>query len=568
MQSWEAFYGPNVGYVLEQYERFLQDPKSVEPETRAFFAQMGQLGDLSAAATTLARPATRTSRSSAPNGRTTQSDAGAAPSANGGSAPASESPGGFVAPAHTMDDHQVATIVFAARLARSIREYGHLDAMIDPLGAPRPGDPMLDARTHTITDDELAGLPGSIVFPAGSGMSCLDAIQRLRAIYCGASGYEFDHVQDYEERTWLHSVVESGAFHATLSTDQRRSLLHRLSQVEGFERFLHTVFQGQKRFSIEGNDTLVPILDAVLDEGAETGIREVVIGMAHRGRLNVLAHVLGKSYSDIFGEFHTARKREHAVQSSASVGDGGGDVKYHRGAYHEVRRGSSTLAITLSDNPSHLEVVNPVTEGFTRATQDDRSRPGRPVQDLDRALCITIHGDAAFPGEGVVAETLNLSRLPGYHTGGTIHIIVNNQIGFTTRTEDARSTLYSSDLAKGFEIPIVHVNADDPEACVSVARLASAYRRRFHKDFLIDLVGYRRWGHNEGDEPAFTQPAMYAEVRSHPSVRALYAGRLVGDAVLSDGDAETMVQTIQQELRSARDDSEQTLPAPTPESET
>src|SRR5579872_1283539 len=276
--------------------------------------------------------------------------------------------------------------------------------------------------------------------------------------------------------------------------------------------------------------------------------------MAHRGRLNVLAHVLGKPLPAIFSEFHSPVQREPAPPDTGGLTWWTGDVKYHLGWHRNVRSGDSEIRVTLADNPSHLEFVNPVVEGFTRAAQDQRGRPGAPGQDIDRALCVAIHGDAAFPGEGVVAETLNLSHLPGYQTGGTLHIIVNNQIGFTTSAAAGRSTLYASDLAKGFEIPIVHVNGDDPEACIHVIRLAFAYRQRFHKDFLIDLIGYRRWGHNETDEPAFTQPRLYSQIAAHPRVSALYAERLEQRGVVTADGVRATQEEIESTLRQARDE--------------
>lgn len=500
------FHGPNAAYALDLYEQFQRDPASVDAATRALFAQ-------------LALPGGSTETTPAP----ARADIDSTPVA-----------------AQTPD---IAKVVGAARLARSIREFGHLAAKIDPLGAPGPGDPMLDPATHRISDADLARLPATIVWQAAGpeAGSCLAAIERLRAIYSGSLGFDLDHVQDFDERRWLHEAIESGEFGASLDAGERRELLERLSEVEEFERFLHTTFQGQKRFSIEGNDAVVPMLDELVARAAESGAHEVLIGMAHRGRLNVLAHVLGKPYARIFSEFHAAPNKE-LVPSEGSTGINygwTGDVKYHLGARKALRDGDLVQVIlTLAHNPSHLEFVNPVVLGSTRAAQERRNRPGAPARDADRALCVTIHGDAAFPGEGVVAEALNLSRLRGYTTGGAIHIILNNQVGFTTEPGDARSTLYASDLAKGFEIPIVHVNADDPEACLAAVRLAHAYRDRFHKDFLIDLVGYRRWGHNEGDEPAYTQPVLYAKIAQHPTVRAKYADALVQQGVVATAEVD------------------------------
>jgi 2-oxoglutarate dehydrogenase E1 component len=520
---WGRFHGPNAGYALELYERYRQDPGAVDAATRAFFE-------------------------------------GANGGANGaGMVPVAAAPDSFSVPgARSFSaETEIARAVAAARLARGIREYGHLAADIDPLGATRPGDPMLDPATHGLTDDDLAALPASIVWRAvgADAGSCRDAIGRLRAIYSGTTGYDFDHVQDFGERAWLTERVEAGGLRAPLAPGARRALLERLTEVERFERFLHATFQGQTRFSIEGCDALVPMLDALIRLAAGAGTREILIGMAHRGRLNVLAHTLGKPYGAIFSEFHHAPHKE-MVPSEGSHGVTAGwtgDVKYHLGARRTVREGDSVgVQLTLAHNPSHLEFIDPVVSGAARAAQEDRGAAGFPRQHPDRALAVTIHGDAAFPGEGVVAETLNLSRLPGYQTGGTIRIIVNNQVGFTTGVDDGRSTLYASDPAKGFEIPIVHVNADDPEACLAALGLAHAYRQRFRKDFLVDLVGYRRWGHNEGDEPAFTQPQLYARIAAHPTVRALYAQRLASDGLVGAEEAESLVARVQERLRAAQ----------------
>ncbi|HLZ80209.1 MAG TPA: 2-oxoglutarate dehydrogenase E1 component, partial [Ktedonobacteraceae bacterium] len=317
----------------------------------------------------------------------------------------------------------------------------------------------------------------------------------------------------------------------------------RLTQVEVFERYLHQTFPGQKRFSLEGTDVLVPMLDEIMLGAIESGSREVIIGMAHRGRLNVLAHVLGKSYTEILSEFGHA-KHEEGVPLTDTFGFGWtGDVKYHLGAEHILGEESSVgLRVILSPNPSHLEFVNPVIEGMARASQMGSDVAGAPLQEVDCVLPVLIHGDAAFPGEGVVAETLNLWQLHGYWVGGTIHIILNNQLGFTTEPEDSRSTHFASDLAKGFEIPIIHVNADDPDGCLTAIRLGQAFRDHFHKDVLIDLVGYRRWGHNEGDEPAFTQPRMYEIIRSHPTVRELYANHLIESGVIAQEEVDKMVK--------------------------
>ncbi|MGH2355310.1 MAG: 2-oxoglutarate dehydrogenase E1 component, partial [Chloroflexota bacterium] len=343
----------------------------------------------------------------------------------------------------------------------------------------------------------------------------------------------------------------------------RRELLSRLIEVEALERFLHKAYLGQKRFSIEGLDAMVPMLDVIIGDAADQGARRVMIGMAHRGRLNVLAHVVGVSYEAILSEFEAGR----AGTDAATAPKGGlDDVKYHLGAEGSyLAADDSEVRVVLSPNPSHLEAVDPVITGRTRAEQTDRSGP---VAKLDHAntLPLLIHGDAAFAAQGVVAETLNLARLEGYATGGTVHLIANNQVGFTTGQREGRSTDYSSDLAKGFDAPIIHVNADDPEACLAAARLSMMYRERFGHDVVIDLVGYRRYGHNEGDEPAYSQPAMYATIADHASVRELYQARLVEAGVVTAEQAEKLVKQVQRELakrqssvRKGRDDGEHEL---------
>ncbi|HCP74986.1 MAG TPA: 2-oxoglutarate dehydrogenase E1 component, partial [Ktedonobacter sp.] len=410
-------------------------------------------------------------------------------------------------------------------------------------------------EAHGITDEELALLPPIVVggHAAEGARNALEAIATLRAMYSGTISYEFDQVKSPIERSWLRDAVGLRLFQETQGPAASRRLLQRLTQVEVFERYLHQTFPGQKRFSLEGTDALVPMLDEITLGAIESGSREVIIGMAHRGRLNVLAHVFGKSYTEILSEFGHA-KHEEGVPLTDTFGFGWtGDVKYHLGAEHVLsEEASMSLKVILAPNPSHLEFVNPVIEGMVRASQMISDVAGAPLQEVDCALPVLIHGDAAFPGEGVVAETLNLWQLHGYWVGGTIHIIVNNQLGFTTEPEDSRSTQFASDLAKGFEIPIIHVNADDPDACLTAVRLGQAYRDHFHKDVLIDLVGYRRWGHNEGDEPAFTQPHMYDSIRSHPTVRELYARHLVEIGTVSQEEVDSMVKDAFTHLEQAK----------------
>src|SRR6266516_7175345 len=465
MNDLQTFYGPNAGYVLELYERYQRDPSSVDPATRAIFDTWSP--------ESLARKLVATSAEAT---------------------------------------FQVSHIMAASALAHAIRERGHLGAHLDPLGGAPLGDPALPTETHGISDEDLAQLPpGVIGGHAAEGVNnALEAITALRAMYSGTISYEFDQVKSPVERRWLRDAVGLNLYRMTPGPGASRKLLQRLTQVEVFERYLHQTYPGQKRFSLEGTDALVPMLDQIIQAAIDSDTYELIIGMAHRGRLNVLAHVLEKPYIAILSEFGHM-KHEEGVPLTDSFGLGYiGDVKYHLGAETTLGEGATVdLKITLSPNPSHLEFVNPVVEGMTRASQETREHAGSPQQNVDQTLPILIHGDAAFPGEGIVSETLNLWNLHGYKVGGTIHIIVNNQLGFTTEPQDYRSTYFASDLAKGFEVPIIHVNADDPDACLTAVRIAHAYRDKFHKDILVDLVGYRRWGHNEGDEPAFTQPQMY-----------------------------------------------------------
>jgi len=447
--------------------------------------------------------------------------------------------------------------VGAAGLTQAVREFGHLAVQLDPLGSTPMGAPELDPAFHGITEADLVALPPEAVpSPLAEGAAnAAEVIARLRAIYCGAIGYDFDQVQIADERAWLRDKVEGSRFAQPSDAATKRKLLDRLTEVEGFERFLHQTYLGQKRFSVEGTDTLVPLLDEVIHLSAANGVREVVIGMSHRGRLNVLAHILGKPYAAVIAAFEGGKGKTANTAASDAAADGvTGDVKYHLGARLAQAADGSTVEvpIVLAPNPSHLEFVDPVVVGMARASQDQRDQPGPPRRDPAASLALLLHGDAAFPGQGIVAETLNLSGLPGYTIGGTIHVIVNNQVGFTTDVHDARSTIYAGDLAKGFEIPILHVNADDPEACLTAARLAIAYRQAFGKDFLIDLVGYRRWGHNEGDEPAFTQPRMYATIIEHPTVRALWAERLVAEGVVPADEPERLLKEALDHLAGIR----------------
>jgi len=437
-------------------------------------------------------------------------------------------------------------VAAAYALVRAHRNFGHLAAQLDPLGSEPPGDPSLDIGRLGLTPEIMARIPADVLRIYVPGKTLAEALPNLRATYCGTIAYEVEHIGSHEERLWLRQVIESGQHRRPLSAEGKRQLLARLTAVETLERFLHKAYLGQKRFSIEGLDMTVPMLDFTIELAAVHGTRKAVLGMAHRGRLNVLAHVVNVPYETILAEFEGGRREETAESEGWNAGTG--DVKYHHGAEGAYRTADGTdVAVTLSPNPSHLESVNPVVEGRARANQT--SRNGAVMQhDVNVALPVLLHGDAAFAGQGVVAETFNLARLRGYTTGGTIHIILNNQIGFTTDTREGRSTDYSSDLAKGFDAPIVHVNADDPEACLAAVRLAMMYRDKFHGDVVIDLVGYRRYGHNEADEPAYTQPMMYERIKQTPSVRQKYAEQLAREGVVEAAQAEADAQAAYDRL--------------------
>ena len=438
-----------------------------------------------------------------------------------------------------------ATVAAAMRLVEAIRGQGHMAACFNPLGDQAPDASPVDPATYGLDEAALAAIPAAALDIEGLGATLAEALPKLREIYCGTTAYEFAHISNRRQREWLRAAVERGEFRRPLSADERRWLLGRLTQVETFERFLHKAYLGQKRFSVEGVDAVVPMLDVAMDVAANAGATEVVLGMAHRGRLNVLVHTAGRPYEMILGEFEGLKKTADGETSDdAGESAGTGDVKSHLGAEGVITTPSGReVTVTLAPNPSHLEFVGAVVVGRARARQSDRST--NPVtHEPSRVLPVVLHGDAAFAGQGVVAETFNMSGLRGYDVGGTLHIIENNQVGFTTDWEDARSTRYASDLAKGFDVPIVHVNADDPEACLGAVRLLMAYRQEFGRDVLIDLVGYRRHGHNEGDEPTYTQPRMYARIKELPTVRARYAERLAAEGVVPAEQAEQEVQTV------------------------
>lgn len=506
------FHGANLAYMLELQERFKQDPDSLDEPTRKFFEQWEM------------------------------DESGAAP--------------------RTVSNLQ--TVIATANLAQAIRSQGYLAANLNPL-FKLTGDPSLTLPYHNLREDDLRNLSAEMVNLANEdkGGNALDAIETLRSIYCGTIGFDYAHVHAREERDWLHETAESGRFRDSNQDMNEVKLLERLSQVEAFEMFLHRLYPGKTRFSIEGLDMMIPMLDEVIASASTSRICVIIIGMAHRGRLNVLAHVLNKPYGQILAEFSDPKGRASTWDEQGWTGD----VKYHMGGYRSPERNMETdLVVHMPANPSHLEQIDPVIQGMARAANTAVDRPGSPRYFQNASLSILIHGDASFVGQGIVAETLNLSRLPGYSVSGTLHIIANNQLGFTATDPELRSSLHASDMAVGFEMPVIHVNADDPYACIEAARTAFAYRQKFHKDFVINLIGYRRYGHNEGDEPRFTQPVMYQKIDEHLSVRKLWASRLEQDNVIPQGHGDEMLQGFINQLQQENEklDAEKSLFEPIP----
>jgi 2-oxoglutarate dehydrogenase E1 component len=529
--------GLNTGYAALLLEQYLDNPSAVPSEWRTLFESAPE--EVLAMQPGLARLITLL-----------QEDAGNGhePVATEPSAPSISSP---QAQPEDKTDELIAGVAAAMSLVKAFRTHGHLAARIDPLGSEPHGDPALEPErlVPRLTPELMARIPARLLRLSIEGETLADVYPRLREIYCGPIAYEIEHISDHEERVWLRQAIESGRYRRPLDPERKRDLLARLSRVEGMEAYLRRGFLGQKQFSIEGLDVMVPMLDEAIEVAADDGAHEVVIGMAHRGRLNVLAHVVGRPYEVILREFEGERSIEAVVVSEEG---GSGDVKYHLGASGTRATRAGDITVTLASNPSHLEAVDPVVEGRARAEQTDRStREG--YHDPTVALPILIHGDASFAGQGEVAETLNLQGLAGYSTGGTLHLIANNQVGFTTDPADGRSTRYSSDLAKGFDIPIIHVNADEPEAALSAIWLAMAYRRRFGHDVVVDLVGYRRHGHNEQDEAAYTQPLLAAAIAAHPTVRELYADELAAEGVLTAADAEGLQAEVLAQVRGAHE---------------
>ncbi|MCW3041574.1 MAG: 2-oxoglutarate dehydrogenase, subunit, partial [Solirubrobacterales bacterium] len=444
-----------------------------------------------------------------------------------------------------VDEELLQAVQAAVSLVKAHRTHGHLAARLDPLGSEPEGDPALDPEPLGLTPELMAKIPAKILRIGVPGATLADALPHLKETYCGTIAYEIEHIASHRQRTWLRAKIEKGEFRSPLTSQEQQALLKRLIEVDSFERFMHKAYLGQKQFSVEGLDMTIPMIDEMIQLSAAHGAREVVLGMAHRGRLNVLAHNLGRPYESIFAEFEGAS----TLEAITTIPQGGtGDVKYHHGAQgsYQLPDGSSIL-VNLESNPSHLEFVHPVVVGASRAAQTTRQGP-HAHRDTTAAVPIVLHGDAAFPGQGVVAESMNLQALDGYQVGGTLHIITNNQVGFTTDPEDSRSTRWASDPAKGFDVPIIHVNADDVAACISAVRLAFAFRQEFGHDVLIDLIGYRRFGHNEADEPAYTQPEMTAIIKKKTRVSDLFADQLTAGGVIAAEEVEAAKTAIWDEM--------------------
>jgi 2-oxoglutarate dehydrogenase E1 component len=488
----------NDAYIAEAFESYRRDPASVDESWRQYFGMMEALAGA----------------------------AGGTPAAGG-------------------DPELPRKAAAAASLVHGIREHGHLAVQLDPLGSAPLGARELTPEYYGITEGDLDAVPAAALgFDDGRFRTAADVVRMLRTRYSSTFGLEYSHLAADAEREWFRHMLREEHHTRPLTADEKKAMLRRLTEVDGLERFLGFAYQGKKRFSIEGTDALVPMLDEAIAQSAARGAREVVIGMAHRGRLNVLTHVMGKPYETLFGEF----EGRHPDASSESET---GDVKYHMGYRGRRTAAGSEVELLLVPNPSHLEFVGAVIDGVARAHQRVEGKPGERDERL--VLPVAVHGDAAFMGEGVVAETLNMSRLAGYRVGGTLHLIVNNQVGFTTDPIDSRSTHYASDLAKGFDIPVLHVNADDAQACIVAVRVAIAYREAFGKDVLIDLVGYRRHGHNETDEPAFTQPKLYDAIKAHPTPRQVWGQRLVDEQVIAADEVEAVDREVRAVFQAAHE---------------
>ena len=535
-------HGVNEVYLAELYARFLDSPGSIDASWGAFFGDLQDdawdvLGELSGA-------------SWAPRGCKVigNSDGLSISDAIAGTLPERAPGGPKEARGATASKDEVLQAardsINALMLIRSYRVRGHLEADLDPLklGAPEP-HPELDPKSYGFTDEDM-DRPIFINGVLGLEWANLGEIYTiLRDTYCGTIGVEFMHIQEPDQKDWIQARIESARNHTDFTARGKRAILDRLIHAEIFEKFLDKRYTGTKRFGLDGGESLIPALEQIMKRGGQLGLKEIVIGMPHRGRLNVLANMMGKPYQAIFSEFQGNTSHPEDVQGS-------GDVKYHLGTSSDREFDGNKIHLSLTANPSHLEAVNTVVLGKVRAKQTQLVNETR-----DQVMGLLMHGDAAFAGQGLVAETLDMSQLRGYRTGGTIHVIVNNQIGFTTMPAYHRSGPYCSEWAKIIQAPIFHVNGDDPEAVVHISRIAMEFRQEFKKDVIIDLFCYRRHGHNEGDEPMFTQPLMYKKIAQQPTTREIYSDQLVAEGVLSAAEADRMVgdfeATLEQDFEAA-----------------
>ena len=499
--------GGNASYIEDLYEQYLVSPDSVDPKWKSWFDGFKgrEAGDVphSAVIAHIAEAGRNASRATA--------------NAGGG-------------------DERERNV---GRLITAYRSRGHLSAHLDPLGLTPPVNPPdLGLAFHHLSDADLNDEFSTGGVGGQPRMKLRDLLARLKATYTGSIGAEFMYIAEVDQRQWLYQRLENAGGNYHLDADTKRRTLERLTAAEGLERYLHTKYVGQKRFSLEGGDSLIPMMDAVIRGAGKDGVKDVIIGMAHRGRLNVLVNTLGKNPRKLFDEFEG--KFEHDDRAVA------GDVKYHMGFSADVASEGGPVHLALAFNPSHLEIVDPVVAGSVRSRQERRNDTARK-----QVMPILIHGDAAFAGQGVVMELFQMSQARGFTVGGTLHIVINNQVGFTTSNrDDSRSTLYCTDIAKMVSAPVLHVNGDDPEAVVFAAQLAYDFRQQFHKDVVIDLICYRRWGHNEADEPAITQPLMYQVIRKHKTTRELYAEQLEAAGVIPAGAGKEMVDAYRNKLDS------------------
>jgi 2-oxoglutarate dehydrogenase E1 component len=496
MQRFDFFHRANLDYIDQLYQQYLKDPQSLDETWRAYFAGFDAAG-----------------------GRAFTT----------GGAPI------------TMGLH---------KLVHAYRDLGHFNAHLNPLGHDRPPHPLLDLSQFNITEADLDRFVGKADFCGSTDGSVRDLLQKLKDTYCRTIGVEFVNISDKQQRQWLCDRMEPILNRPALTPEESRAILYQLVAAEEFEQWCHRKWPTTKRFSLEGSEALIPMLNMIVDDGAQIGVEEICMGTPHRGRLNILAHVLNKPYEVLLSEF------EGTIVHQDSQGDG--DVKYHLGyANDRPTNHGKTIHIGLSPNPSHLELIDPVVEGIVRAKQVYRNDTERT-----RTIPLLIHGDAAFTGQGIVLETLNLSELPGWRTGGTIHVIINNQIGFTTDPEEGRFTPYPTDVAKAIQAPIFHVNGDDPEAAVHAAKLAIEFREQFKCDVMIDLWCYRRHGHNEVDEPSFTQPLMYQEISEHKSVRQLYCEKLLSEGKVTQAQLDEMKTVSRARLDKAGEAAKELRPRP------